>query len=117
MPFSPEYRSSVEKSLGLVVPIESRIMFGGVALYSEGLLFAIIDDDRFYLKANELNRELFERAGMRQFRPMPEAPPMAYWELPAGVLDSPDELRQWVERSLEAAAAMKAKQKPRKKKA
>jgi DNA transformation protein len=112
MPFTPDYRAAVERKLALVTPVESKSMFGGVAIYSQGLLFAMIDDDKLYFKIADSNRPDFEAAGMTQFVPFPGARPMAYFELPGGLIDDPDRLRSWVEKALAAAEATK---KPKKK--
>jgi DNA transformation protein len=113
MPFSAAYRAEVEEKLGRIVPIESKVMFGGVALYSEGLLFALIDDDKLYFKVSDLNRGDFEAAGMSQFYPSPESKPMNYFELPPGLIDRPGEIRPWIDKSLDVARAGKAKRKPK----
>jgi DNA transformation protein len=112
MPFTPGYRAEVERKLALVAPVESKVMFGGVALYSQGLLFALIDDDKLYFKIADSNRPDFEAAGMPQFVPSPGARPMAYFELPPGLVDDPDRLRPWVDKAIAAAEATK---KPKKK--
>ena len=37
-------------------PVSARRMFGSHGLYHEGLMFAIVMDQRLYLKADEVNR-------------------------------------------------------------
>ncbi|HEX2191465.1 MAG TPA: TfoX/Sxy family protein [Longimicrobiaceae bacterium] len=104
MAVSREYREYVLEQLGRVVPVTSRAMFGAVGVYSEGLFFALIDDDLLYLKTDDTSRADFERAGKGPFRPFGEdAKPMRYHELPGELLESPDELRPWVEKALAVA--------------
>jgi DNA transformation protein len=87
-------------------------MFGGVGLYCEGLFFGIIARDRLYLKVDGENRGDYERAAMEPFRPYADRPgTMMYYEVPAGVLESPPELVRWARKSL--AAAARAASKPR----
>jgi DNA transformation protein len=113
MGFSPEYRADVEEKLSLIVPIQSRAMFGGVGLYSEGLFFALIAEDKLYFKVSDLNRSDFEAAGMSPFYPYESSSPMHYWELPGGLLESSEELKPWVDKAL--AVAEQARQKKAKK--
>jgi DNA transformation protein len=40
--------------------VSARRMFGGHGLYHEGLMFAIVMDNRLYLKVDALNRPDFE---------------------------------------------------------
>lgn len=104
MAVSREYREYVLEQLGRVAPVTSRAMFGGVGVYSDGLFFALMDDDLLYLKTDDSNRADFERAGKGPFRPFGEdAKPMRYHELPGELLESPDALRPWVEKALAAA--------------
>ncbi len=110
MAVSADFRAYVLEQLGRVAPVTSRSMFGGVGIYSEGLFFALVDDDQVYFKTDDSNRADFERAGMGRFSPFGEdAKPMQYHELPAELLESPDELRPWVEKSL---AVARSKRKP-----
>lgn len=104
MAFTQGYRASVENLLSAVVPITSKAMFGGVGIYGDGLFFALIAEDRLYFKVDDSNRQDFENAGMSPFFPFDSPTPMHYWELPPGILESPDELKTWVEKALEVAA-------------
>ena len=110
MAFTPKYRAYVEEHLSAVTPISTRPMFGGLGIYSDGLFFALVDEDKLYLKVSELNQADFEKAGMEPFVPWPGAKPMGYWELPKGVLEKPKELQVWVDKAL-AVAQSKAKPK------
>jgi DNA transformation protein and related proteins len=104
MPVSTEYREFVLEQLGRVTPVSSRAMFGGVGIYSEGLFFALIDDDTVFFKVDETNRARFTEAGMSPFQPYGEGSrPMQYFELPAELLEEPESLLPWVESSLEVA--------------
>jgi DNA transformation protein len=115
MGFSPSYRQHVEEHLSAVVPIATRAMFGGVGIYTEGLIFAIIAEDKLYFKVSELNQADYEAAGMQPFFPYDSPTPMDYWELPPGILEQPEELKVWVEKAV-AVAERKRNSKPRKKK-
>ena len=81
--------------------VTARKMFGGVGLYRDGKMFGLIADDVAYLKVDDSNREAFAQAGSGPFKPFPDRPTtMSYFEIPPDVLESPDELIQWAQRSL-----------------
>jgi len=107
MGFSPEYRKAVEEKLSAVAPIRTKPMFGGVGIYSEELFFALIAEDKLYFKVSDLNRSDYEDRGMEPFYPYDQPKPMAYWELPPGVIDAPEELRVWIDKSLAVAVRKK----------
>jgi len=105
------------KPFGTVV---SRRMFGGVGLYSQELFFGLIDDDTVYFKVDDTNRPDYEARHCKPFRPFADDPDtysMSYFEIPADVLESPDELKDWARKSLRVAAASAAAKKrtPKKK--
>ena len=78
-----------------------RKMFGGAGLYRDGKMFGLVADDVAYLKVDDLNRAPFEKAGSEPFQPYPDKPNvMPYYEIPTEVLEQPEELVAWAERSL-----------------
>jgi DNA transformation protein and related proteins len=115
MAVSKEYLDYAMDQLGRVAPVTSRRMFGGVGIYSDGLFFALVDDDRLYFKVDETNRGDFEEEGMKPFKPFgEEAKPMQYYELPGDLLEDHHLLRPWVEKATRVArnaAARKGKKK------
>lgn len=84
-------------------------MFGGVGIYNEDLFFALIAEDKLYLKVSDLNRSDFEDAGMGPFYPYDSPTPMHYSELPASVLNRPEELAVWVDKAIAVAASKRKK--------
>jgi DNA transformation protein len=105
MAVTPSYRTFVVDQLGRVAPaIRSRGMFGGVGIYSEDLFFALIAGDVLYFKADDSNRDDFIDAGMGPFMPYGESGEiMQYYEVPADVLEQPDDLREWVAKAIDVA--------------
>lgn len=117
MAVSPDYAEYVLEQLGRVVPVTSRRMFGGIGIYSDALFFALLAEDRIYLKVDDSNRPDFEAAGKDAFRPFgDETTSMNYYELPGELLESPDRLRPWIDKSLAVARSARAKKKAPKKK-
>jgi DNA transformation protein len=77
-------------------------MFGGAGLYRQGTMFAVLAADVAYLKVDDSNRDDFLRAGSAPFEPYPEKIKTAvrtYFEIPADVLENPNELARWAQRS------------------
>lgn len=88
--------------------VSARKMFGGAGLYRDGKIFGLVAGDVAYLKVDDSNRDSFEKAGSRPFKPYPNKPVvMPYYEIPAEILEQPEELIKWAQRSL-AIPAKKA---------
>jgi DNA transformation protein len=111
MPVSESFRTFVLDQLGRVTPrIRARSMFGGVGIYSGELFFALLANDTLYLKVDDSNRPDFEAIGMGPFLPYgDERDKMQYYEVPADLLDDPDTLRTWADKSIAVAARKKSK--------
>ena len=85
-------------------------MFGGVGIYAGALFFALVDDDTLYFKVDDTNRPDFEARGMRPFRPYgDDGEVMQYYEVPADLLEDPEALRPWVDKSVAVAGRKKAR--------
>jgi DNA transformation protein len=65
--------------------------------------------DVLYFKVGDANRADYETRGMRQFRPFDDKPylSMSYYEVPADVLEDPDQCVHWVQRAVAVAVASK----------
>ena len=114
MAVSVSFRTFVLEQLGQVRPVTTRPMFGGLTFFADGRAFALADDDVLYFKVDDSNRPDFEAAGMGPFLPFGDpAKPMQYYELPAELLEDPDELAPWVAKAI--AVAAKAKTRARRK--
>jgi len=117
MSVSADYLAYVIDQLAPFAKVISRRMFGGAGLYADGLFFALIAEEELYFKVDDSNREDYVARGYRPFRPFPdkpEMPSMNYYQVPAEVLEDPDELKQWARKALAvAAAAAAAKSKPK----
>lgn len=102
MPVSDEF---IEYILDLFAGwggVTVRKMFGGASLYRDGRMFGLIAEDVAYLKVDDSNREDFVQAGSpTPFKPYPnKTATMPYHPIPPDILEQPDELIQWAERSL-----------------
>jgi DNA transformation protein len=84
--------------------VVSRPMFGGTGLYAGTVFFGIIFRDILYLKVDNRTRADYERAGMKPFKPYAGRPTtMQYYEVPAAVLESGEDLTGWARKAIAAA--------------
>ena len=114
MAVSENYRAFVLEQLARVTTVSAKAMFGGVGIYSNGLFFALISDDRLYFKVDDSTRSAFERHGMEPFRPFDDENAMGYYEVPADVVEDTNELAAWTGRAIKVASgARQTKKKTR----
>ncbi|MEL6838896.1 MAG: TfoX/Sxy family protein [Pseudomonadota bacterium] len=77
--------------------ITSRKMFGGLGLYHDGVIFAVVSSaGRVYVKTTADAAAALAAAGAEQFHNMP------YWSLPESALDDPETACNWARRFLNA---------------
>ena len=112
MPVSDGFKQFVRDLLADFGPISIRNMFGGAGVYANGVMFAILANDTFYLKADETSARAFADEGMQPFsyRPQGREPiAMSYWEVPPRLLEEPQELASWAREAHRIACASKSK--------
>ena len=100
-----DYVAWILEQLSAARGISLRRMFGAVGLYRGDIFFAIISDGTLYFKVDDTNRGEYVSRHMPQFRPYRDRPEisMAYYEVPADVIEDPEECVVWALRSVAAA--------------
>jgi len=88
--------------------IEPRKMFGYPAVFLHGNMFAGLFQDTVIVRLGEQDRAAFAAAGAAPFEPMGR-PMREYMTAPHAVVESPRQLRAWIERARDLAAALPAK--------
>jgi DNA transformation protein len=85
--------------------VSARRMFGGYGLYHEGLMFAIVMEQRLYLKVDEINRPEFEALGLAPFTYAMKGRDVAlsYWAAPDAIFDEPSVAVRWARSAWDAA--------------
>ena len=114
MAVSAKFREYVIDVLAEFGEVTIKPMFGGAGVYYREQMFALIADDRLFLKANDATRPAFEAEGAKPFtftNKNGEIMAMSYLEVPSRLFDDTDELAQWARRSYEAAASGRGKPK------
>lgn len=97
--------------------VTSRAMMGGLTLYCDGVVFAIIDEGQIWFKSDAETDHEWEAAGCAKFTYDRDGKvaTMNYRLAPDDVYDYPEELRRWAELGLVAGRRAAAKKKPKKK--
>lgn len=92
--------------------ITIRKMFGGASVYADGVMFALVDDDALYLKADDATKARYEAEGLLPFTYEGKTKPvaMSYWRAPERLYDDAEEMAEWAREAI--AAARRAKSKP-----
>ena len=107
MPVSDGFAAFVLEQLDPLGPLTPKRMFGGVGLYAGDLFFALLSRDVLYLKTDESNRGMMEKAGARAFEPYPGQGKgkMQYYSVPTAILEDSDELIAWAKKAVAVARA------------
>jgi DNA transformation protein len=98
--------------LGNIAGISARAMFGGHGLYLDGVIFGIIADDQIFFKTDKITQAKYEALGSKPFTyavGKTKSVSMSYWELPAEIMDDPNELRKWILESYKISKSKKIK--------
>ena len=86
--------------------ITTRKMMGGLSIYAEGQIFAVMrNDGQLYIKAADDLAKRLEAAGGVLFtydKKDGKQGHMNYWTLPEAALDDPDAACDWAKASLDA---------------
>ncbi len=96
--------------------VTGRKMMGGMTLYLDGVVFAILADDLLWFKADKESDAEWDAAGCDRFvvgekDGVPQA--MNYRRAPGDVYDDPEDMRRWAVVALAAGLRSAAKKRPR----
>ena len=77
--------------------VSFRKMFGGIGIFRQGIMFALVDDETLYLRADETSSIDFKAESCGPFVYDGKNRPhiMPYWRLPERLYDEPDDFRRW----------------------
>ena len=91
-------------------PVTLRSMFGGFGIFLDGAMFALVADDTLYLKADDVNRDGFEAAGMSPFVYQGKTKPvaMSYYEVAPDSIEDPDVFLSRAQSAVDAAVRTKS---------
>lgn len=108
-----EFRDHVLELLEPLGPVSARSMFGGVGIYLDGTMFALITrSEVLYFRTDDVNRSSYEDAGTGPFIPFADGRmTMPYHEVPAEVMEDGDALCEWARAAVDAALRSPKKKK------
>ena len=91
---------------------EPKKMFGYSCVFAKGNMFAGLHEAGMVLRLPDDQRAEFLRLkGAEQFEPMPGRVMREYVVVPGGLLNEPNQLRKWTEKSLAYVSSLPAKAK------
>ncbi|EOC1333469.1 TfoX/Sxy family protein [Cronobacter turicensis] len=111
MSVSREYVTFLLDQLAPLGAVDTRRMFGCVALFQAGRMFALVDGDaQVYIKADAQNRELFIAQGFLPFTYITtrrsggqQAVALGYYHISEELVEDSAELLRWAREGLAAA--------------
>jgi DNA transformation protein len=108
---SDDFVDYVMELFGPFGTVGARRMFGGLGVYLDGLLFAIVSEDTLYLKADEMNRVEFEQAGCEIFgyARKGKRATLGFFRAPEDAMESPELMLPWARTAYAAALRANAK--------
>ena len=106
MAISAQAKAFVMDLFSGVGGLSTRAMMGGLCLYSDGQIFAILSsDEEIFLKADGSLADDLAAEGSRKFamtRKDGSTGSMGYWTLPDAAQDDPELAVAWAHRALDA---------------
>ena len=92
-------------------PVNARRMFGGYGIYHKGVMFALVEDDILYLKADDSIAENFITRGLGQFEYAKgeKMIRLSYYQAPEELLEDRDMACEWARKSYKIALESKKK--------
>lgn len=90
--------------------VSFRRMFGGVGIFKDGLMFALIADGTVHMKVDAATKAAFEAEGCAPWVYEGRNGPvtMPYWPAPERLFDEPDEFAEWARRAFDVAVRASA---------
>jgi TfoX/Sxy family transcriptional regulator of competence genes len=111
-PAPPEAVAAFEAATSGLGGAEPRKMFGYSCVFGKGNMFAGLHEAGMVLRLPDEQRAEFLRLkGAEQFEPMPGRVMREYVVVPGVLLNAPEKLRPWVEKSLAYVSSLPAKAK------
>ena len=95
-----------------------RKMMGAAVLYLDGIVFAVLDEEQIWFKADGESDATWDAEGCERFTFTAKdgrTETMNYRRGPLDVYDDPDAMQRWARLAVEAGLRSAAKKRPRKK--
>ncbi len=89
---------------------QRRTIGGSYILYKDGVIFGLVADNGLYFKVDGVTKPKYEDAGASAFTYQNgngDDVALSYYEVPDGVLENKELLRQWIDEACEATKRKK----------
>jgi DNA transformation protein and related proteins len=105
------YISFVIDLMQALGPVSAKRMFGGHGLFLDGTMFALIDDNTLYFKADKKTIADFEQQNLVAFsyQRQNKTCHLSYYQAPEEVFDCPIVMHDWAMKAFEVALRAKRK--------
>jgi DNA transformation protein and related proteins len=97
----PSFKDFILDQLQGLGGVACRAMFGGHGFYCDQVFFGILFKSRLFFKTDPSSRSFYVEKGMKPFRPNAKQTLKRYYEVPADLIEDPDELTAWARRAIE----------------
>jgi DNA transformation protein and related proteins len=107
----------VQEALEPLGPVTMRRMMGAAVLYLDGIIFAVLDDEAVWFKADAESAAVWDAAECDRFTftgSDGKTETMNYRRAPSDVYDDPEAMQHWAKLAQEAGLRGAAKKRPKK---
>ncbi len=107
-----EFANFVVELMAGFAPVQARRMFGGFGIFWQGLMFAIILNDKLYIKVDDESEPRFAQRGLPRFQYETRGgtASLRYCEAPPETYDEPAHMVTWARLGFECAVRQQGKQ-------
>jgi DNA transformation protein len=108
-----EFANHIVELLEPFGPVEAKSMFGGLGIFHQGLMIALVADGSLYLKADTQSKSLFEDEGLTRFSYFKKDKEcfLSYYLAPEPFFEESDECLRWASIACDAALRAASKKK------
>jgi TfoX/Sxy family transcriptional regulator of competence genes len=98
---SPALLQAFAQTMATLPMAQTKTVFGSPAAFAYGHMFAGIQNESFFLRLPDAERESFmQTVSAEQWEPMPGRPMREYVVVPAPLIESPGQLNAWLGKSI-----------------
>lgn len=101
-----ELADHIIEQLASAGPISKRPLFGALALYRGGVVFAMTWKGSLYFKVDEFTRSDYEGSESHALEYVSQGEQQSlksFWEVPAHIVENPEKLRAWADKAYATA--------------
>lgn len=101
MAVSPDFLDYVLDQLSSWEGVSVKRMFGGAALYREGLAFGMVAQNTVYLEVDDTNNNKYIQEGSSPLKPFKsQATVLSFYNVPPEIFENSDKFIEWAKESL-----------------